>query len=115
SAYDVSRLALYAETTTQFTDTWSLDAGLRSERFEASYRDSEALRFDPADTLFGGKLALNYHTNNANLVYASLSRGYKTGGFNTDGSIDADLREFDTEVLWNYELGFKGQFLDGRL
>lgn len=115
SSYDVSRLALYAETTTQLGASWSVDAGLRGERFEASYRDSGNLAFEPADTLFGGKLALNYHTAADNLLYASLSRGYKTGGFNTDGSVDADLREFATEELWNYELGFKGQLLDGRL
>jgi outer membrane receptor protein involved in Fe transport len=115
SGFDVSRLAVYAETTTQLVANWSLDAGLRSERFEADYRDSDGLRFAPSDTLAGGKLALNYHTPGQNLLYASVSRGYKTGGFNTDGALDADLREFDTEVLWNYELGFKGFLWDEHL
>ncbi|MES2624848.1 MAG: TonB-dependent receptor, partial [Pseudomonadota bacterium] len=115
SSFDVERLALYADTHTLLNDKWSLDAGLRSERYEASYDDSDALNFDPNDTLYGGKLALNYRTEADNLIYASVSRGYKTGGFNTDGSLDADLREFDTEVLWNYELGFKGNLWDGRL
>ena len=115
SIFDVDRHAVYADTSTELTAQWSVDAGLRSERYKASYRDSDALGFDPGDTLFGGKLALNYHTDADNLIYASVSRGYKTGGFNTDGSLDADLREFDTEVLWNYELGFKGQLWDGKL
>lgn len=115
SSHDVRRTALYAETTTQLNDVWSLDAGLRTERFEANYSDSDALAFAPRDTLHGGKLALNYRTRNDNLLYASLSRGYKTGGFNLDGSLDADLREYDAEFLWNYEVGFKGELLDGRL
>ncbi len=115
SAHDVSRLALYAETTTQLNAMWSVDVGLRSERFEAGYSDSEAVAFSPSDTLFGGKLALNYHTGAGNLLYGSVSRGYKTGGFNTDGSLDADLRQYGSELLWNYELGFKGVMLDGRL
>jgi outer membrane receptor protein involved in Fe transport len=115
SDFDVRRLALYTETTTLLTDRWSVDAGLRGERFAATYRDSDGLRLGPDDTLFGGKLALNWRTASANLLYASLARGYKTGGFNTDGSLDADLREFAAELLWNYELGFKGQLLDGRL
>ena len=115
SSFDVDRLAIYADSSTELTARWSFDAGLRSERYKATYRDSDALHFDPKDTLAGGKLALNYHTSADNLIYASVSRGYKTGGFNTDGSLDADLREFDTEVLWNYELGFKGQLWDGRL
>jgi outer membrane receptor protein involved in Fe transport len=115
SSFDVDRLAVYADTSTKLSTHWSLDAGLRSERYEAGYQDSDNLDFDPAETLFGGKLALNYHTDADNLIYASISRGYKSGGFNTDGSLDADLREFDTEVLWNYELGFKGQLWNDRL
>ena len=115
SAHHVSRLALYAETNTTLNAQWSLDAGLRSERFKADYLDSDAVAFSPAATLYGGKLALNYHTGVSNLLYASLSRGYKTGGFNTDGSLDADLREYGSEVLWNYEFGFKGSLLNGTL
>lgn len=115
SAHAVSRLALYAETNTTLNPHWSLDAGLRSERFEAEYRDSATVAFAPSDTLSGGKFALNYHTNTGNLLYASLARGYKTGGFNTDGSLDPDLREYGSEALWNYEFGFKGSLLDGSL
>lgn len=115
SAYSIKRHAAYAETTTTVSDHWSLDAGLRAERYSASYGDSNALHFSPADDLFGGKLALNYRTSNGNLLYASLSRGYKNGGFNTDGSLDADLREYGSESLWNYEVGFKGSLLDEKL
>ena len=112
SRYIVDRLAVYAETNTTLTDRWSLDAGLRSERFSAGYTDSSALAFSPDDDLFGGKIGLNYRTANDNLLYATLSRGYKSGGFNTDGSLDADLREFDAETLWNAEAGFKGNILE---
>lgn len=115
SAHSVDRTALYLETNTGLSGAWSLDAGLRAERVDASYRDSAGLFFDPADTLYGGKLALNYHGPGANLVYASLARGYKIGGFNMDGSLDADLREYNSEFLWNYELGFKGSLLGGKL
>jgi len=115
SHFTIDRLAVYAETNTTLGAGWSLDAGLRSERFASTYRDSNALAFTPDDSLQGGKLALNFRTQADNLLYASISRGYKTGGFNTDGSLDADLREFNAEHLWNYELGFKGWLLDDAL
>ncbi|MES2604814.1 MAG: TonB-dependent receptor, partial [Pseudomonadota bacterium] len=115
SAYTMKRHAAYADTTTTLADQWSLDVGIRAERYSASYGDSNALHFSPDDDLFGGKLALNYHTANDNLLYASVSRGYKNGGFNTDGSLDADLREYGSESLWNYEVGFKGSLLDDNL
>jgi iron complex outermembrane receptor protein len=115
SNFSIDRLAWYGDTSTELSAAWSLDAGVRAERFESSYQDSNVLDFSPADTLFGGKLALNYHMASGNLLYTSISRGYKTGGFNTDGSLDADLREFSAEQLWNYETGFKGLALDGAL
>ena len=108
SAYEINRLAVFAETNTALNDNWSFDLGLRAERFDASYQDSDLAGFDPEDDLYGGKIALNYRTDNNNLLYVSASRGYKVGGFNIDGSLDEDLREYGPELLWNYEIGFKG-------
>jgi len=108
SAFDINRLAVFAETNTALNDNWSFDLGLRAERFDASYQDSDLAGFDPEDDLYGGKIALNYRTDNHNLLYVSASRGYKVGGFNIDGSLDEDLREYGPELLWNYEIGFKG-------
>ncbi|MGA0934157.1 MAG: TonB-dependent receptor [Pseudohongiellaceae bacterium] len=115
SRFIIDRLAVYADTTTTLTDNFSVDIGLRSERFSAEYQDSNGLAFSPDDDLFGGKISLNYALPGSSLLYASASRGYKSGGFNTDGSLDADLREFNAETLWNYEAGFKGLLLDNRL
>jgi iron complex outermembrane receptor protein len=48
------------------------------------------------------------------MVYAAISKGFKSGGFN-DALGDADGIAFDPEQLWNYEAGFKGEFLDRRV
>ncbi len=108
SSYDIDRLAVYGELNSDLNNNWTLSVGLRGEIFDATYLDSNAVNFSPDETLFGGKLALSYRTPGNALLYASISRGYKTGGFNTDGSLDSDLREFNAENLMNYELGFKG-------
>jgi iron complex outermembrane receptor protein len=115
SAYDTRRTAWYIDTNTEIGAQWTLDLGLRAEQFDAGYRDNEGVAFAPDDTLYGGKVALNYHTPGGALLYTALSRGYKTGGFNTDGTLDADLREFGEEVLWNLETGYKGSLLEGKL
>ena len=115
SRFIIDRTAVYAETNTLVTDNWSLDLGVRHERFSAEYDDTNDLFFTPDDNLFGAKISLNYHLPGTGLAYASISRGYKSGGFNTDGSLDADLREFSEETLLNYELGFKTRLLDNRL
>jgi outer membrane receptor protein involved in Fe transport len=49
------------------------------------------------------------------LVYGLISRGYKAGGVNSDPSLAAADREFDTEQMWNFETGVKGVCLDGSL
>ena len=115
STYELNRLAAYADTSAPLSDNIVLETGLRIESFEGDYNDSDALIFSPNETLFGGRLALNYLLDDASKIYASLSRGYKTGGFNIDGSLDADLREFDSEQLWNYELGYKANLLNNQL
>ena len=73
------------------------------------------MRFAPDDDLIGGRLLLERFLASGNMLYMSLSRGYKAGGFNTSSSLDADLREFDPESLWNMEAGFKGRLMDDRL
>ncbi len=115
SAFDRERVALYGEINSQLAERWILSLGVRGENFDAAYLDSGGVSFTPNENLYGGKLALSYRTSDNDLLYASISSGYKTGGFNTDGSLDSDLREFEAEQLTNYELGFKGLLLADRL
>ena len=57
-----------------------------------------------------GELGLNYHVNEEMMLYASYSRGYKAGGYNTDQD-DA----YDPETVDAFELGLKSQWLDNRV
>ena len=115
SKHDINRFAVYGEINFDLNNNWSLSLGFRGENFDATYFDSNAVNFSPDENLYGGKLTLNYRTLRNSLLYASISRGYKTGGFNTDGSLDSDLREFNAEELMNYEFGFKGTLYNDQL
>ena len=115
SRYDINRFAVYGEVNSYLNDNLILSLGVRGENFRAAYFDSSDVNFTPNDNLYGGKLALTYKTSRNSLVYGSISRGYKTGGFNTDGSLDSDLRAFNEEELINYELGFKGALYNNQL
>jgi iron complex outermembrane receptor protein len=49
-------------------------------------------------------------------AYASVTRGYTAGGFNTDAAtLSALTTPFDPETVTNYELGVKSQWLGNRL
>lgn len=113
--YETENTAVFGQLDTYLTDKLTLISGLRVERFEADYKDSNGLDLDPSETLFGGKLGLNYQLNADHLAFTSLSRGYKSGGVNNNDALPDSKREFDTEYMWNLEAGLKSLWLDGDL
>jgi len=115
SAYDTQNTAVFGQLDSALSDKLTLISGLRVEHWQADYNDSENLDIDTSETLFGGKLGLNYQVNNDQMLFTSLSRGYKAGGVNTDGTLPTDARDFETEYLWNLEVGIKSLWLDGSL
>ena len=60
-------------------------------------------------TLPSGKIELEYSPIHNDLIYASASRGVKSGGFTTYNSPDpaVSTRAFQPEKLWAYEIGNK--------
>lgn len=63
---------------------------------------------------FTPKFTLQYLTTHRFLYYASITRGYKPGGFN-ESAKEANERSYDPEYSWNYEVGARTVFLNGRL
>ena len=114
STFDTDNIAAFVQFDSQLSQKLSLTTGLRVERRNSEYNDSEQLSFDPSDTMVGGKLVLSYKMDVNNLFYGSVNRGYKAGGANTDGSLPSNLREFSPEYLWNYELGYKVSLFDNQ-
>lgn len=57
---------------------------------------------------FSGKIGLNYQAGDRTLIYASVSRGFKSGGFQGQLTFDPSvLTPFGDEKLTAYELGIK--------
>lgn len=116
SKYDTKSTALYGQINTQIDSKLSLVTGLRLEQWEAKYSDdnNDDLKYD--ETITGGKIGLNYQINPSNLMYLTLSRGYKPGGFNIENLLtDVDTTSYDTEYLWNLEAGYNSSYFEGKL
>lgn len=60
------------------------------------------------------KFTLQYLSPSEQNIYATVTRGYKTGGFNTSFNTPSD-RTYKPEYSWNYEIGTKVNFLDNRI
>ena len=58
SSFEIDRVALYGEFTSELGERARLTFGLRGERHESSYEDSDGVSFDPSDDLWGGAVDL---------------------------------------------------------
>ena len=135
--------AAFIHTEWQFAETLKLTTGIRytdeEKRFDGFTRDDNPFNgswwldiigvdssngpvvLGQADTTFkddnvSGKIGLDWTPNDDLLVYASVSKGFKSGGF-AGGWVgsDEELRPYDSEELTAYELGFKSTLLDKQL
>lgn len=107
SEYVADTVALYGELEWAVTSSVIGSAGLRLENRESSYEDSDGSSFDPGDVMLGGHLSLRGDISTGSNWYATLSRGFKAGGFNIGLLVPEERREFSPEYLWNLEAGLR--------
>jgi iron complex outermembrane receptor protein len=118
---DTESLAAFAQGTWHFTDRLrgTLGARITDEkkdivqtwRTNISPRGCEDLRQDEDWNEVTWKVGLDYDQSDDVLVYGSVSRGFKAGGFN-GGSCG---NVYDPESLLAYEVGIKSVFADRRV
>lgn len=130
--------AIYGQVNYQLNDSWAATVGVRyteeSRTFNAIGQFEEPETFGPEPEIsyrfsgletssdaFSYRLAVEYKPTNEALFYGSVSRGFKSGGFN-GGFLDLDLElaaiqleAYDPEFVTAFELGYKADFLNSRL
>jgi iron complex outermembrane receptor protein len=105
SDYRATNLAAYGELEWRIADSTVVAFGARGEHRGADYSDSDGTRFEPDETMFGGSLSVRHSFDERRGVYATLSRGYKAGGFNIGADVPAGKRTFEAESLQSFEIG----------
>jgi len=128
STYETSNIALYGQVATPIGPKTTIITGLRVEQYQGDYTDSNGFIQETDDVMLGGKVALEYQVIDRTMIYASITRGYKAGGINSEAlakakdeglNLDANFFQqhtsFDPEYLWSGEFGVKGSSLDDAL
>ena len=115
SEYDTKSAAIYGQLDTALNNKLTLVTGLRVEDWDAQYSDTDGAVIDTDEVLVGGKLGLNYQEASNRLYYATLSKGYKPGGVNADSFLPDNARDYETETLWNLDLGLNSSHFDNQL
>jgi outer membrane receptor protein involved in Fe transport len=128
SAKQVEQEALFGEGTYSFTPKLSLTAGVRW------FKSSEDANSQNVFPFFGGppedprsshtsehkvtpKLSVAYKLDDDVLLYALASQGFRQGGTNDAGfgSLIQVPEGFESDSLWNYEVGMKSAWMEHRL
>ncbi len=112
--------AVFGQVDYDITDKLTLSAG---GRYSEEKKQDDTVGFSGAlETIlsvsgkfddFSPKVAMSYKATDTTTYYATISKGYKSGGVQI-----APIKEketYDPEELWNYEVGFKADLLDQRL
>ena len=125
-----SEKAIYGEVALHMTDKTTLTLGYRRSDVERDVGSFEFAtgKFDvfaklPLVGITGTetqedvntyKVELEYAFNEDILLYTLASSGYRSGGFNAN-SLVALSSTYESDTLWNYELGVKASWLEDRL
>lgn len=136
SSRDTNTYAIYSELNYQLNAAWQVTGGLRYtyEEKEATVRsdlipnyyndqpNGAPIALVPEEDLseswgaVSGRIAVDFQPNDDVLIYGSISRGFKSGGFNLGSFFDPnEVTAVDPEYLIAYELGSKSTFFDKRL
>jgi iron complex outermembrane recepter protein len=117
--------AAYGEMTLAVTDRVSLSAGLRYSVDDKRMRKTSRLASSGALVFRGDgeedygawtpRLVAQYQAADDVMLYASWSRGFKSGGFNGRATSELQLDPFGDERLSAWEGGVKSGWLDNRL
>ncbi|MDX2221843.1 MAG: TonB-dependent receptor [Rhodospirillaceae bacterium] len=65
--------------------------------------------------LWTPRFALNYQVTDDIMLFATATRGFKSGGWNARGTNAGAIQPFDPEIVWNYEAGARTDLFDNRL
>ncbi len=113
----IDAFGIYGQATYALTDKLKITAGARySYEFRKGVGSFQFLSYVPTDKSKGWgavtpTFVLNYQATDATLLYASVTRGFKSGVIN----VGSQNPVIDPEYVWGYEAGIKTSALDGRL
>ncbi len=120
--FSTNSYALYGEMTYPIAEDWKLTTGLRHswdrKTYGADYSSGGTTVGDERrlqDNYSTGRVALSYALTAQTNLYAVLSRGYKSAGFNDYATSVKDSEPYKAAKVNSAEVGFKHESAEGAL
>ena len=124
---ETTSYALFAQGNYHFNDQLGLTGAIRwskdkkdvthssvGDPFSLLLATSPERTISREDSEWTPSASLNWTPTDDTLIYASYSRGYKSGGYNAFSITATDDAEYAPEFVNNYEVGAKSSFADGK-
>ncbi len=113
----IDNLGLFVNASYDFSERLRLTGGLRYDVEDRSQFDRTNQRTQKSSyDAFLPTVSLTFKPDPATSVYATASRGYKSGGVNFVSNVNAGVPlTYAPEFIWNYELGVKGSTANRRI
>ncbi len=110
-------VAGFGSASIDITDQLEFTVGMRLDSDKRKSVDAAFAGSDAGETFksLQPKVQLRYQWTDEMSTYASYGRGFRSGGFNSFFAVGGADRGFDKEISDSFEIGFKGQFMDGQL
>jgi outer membrane receptor protein involved in Fe transport len=115
----------FAEASYELTDSLSVTGGIRYFHYDrrvtgavtvvnnqVGFTASAPTDQSSSENGWLYKANASYKINPRLMVYATASSGQRPGGVNQNVSLPANLQVYQSDTLWNYELGVKSEWLD---
>jgi len=126
---ETTSYAVFGQASYDLTPDLSLTLGLRYTHEEKDYfRQTNTVSTLPALTLptfaftaseswedWSPRVGVDYVLSDDVMLYASIAKGFKSGGFNGRANNAGSNRPYDPEIVWTYEVGAKTDWYDNRL
>ncbi len=123
---DITSYAVFAQLAFQLSDRWNLNGGIRYTDESKDYtlehlRINAGVHIVPLSTIGNswsepsGKIGLDFQANDDLMVYGSIARGFKSGGFNGRPTTGSAVESFDPEFVTTFEVGLKSEFANRRV
>jgi len=61
------------------------------------------------------KIAVSYQLDQQTMLFGSVSKGFKSGGFNGRSNTPDEAESYKPENMWSYEAGLKSDLMDNKL
>lgn len=118
--------AVFADADFNFTEQLTLTVGARYTEETKTARNAPfgfcsmdfstctyGNQFSTSDENISPRVSLSYQLTEDQLLYASATQGFRSGGFSLRGTVLVE--PYDAEEVTAYEIGYKGDLLNDRL